>query len=268
MAQRGKRVFQILTVEDDPAFAYLIEREFKNLSCPCQSHWVSDGSEALDFLYCRASYTNAPAPDLVLLDYNMPRMNGLETLQSIKSDPAFSMLPVIVLTTSAKPAVVRKIFDSHANAFVQKPSEFEGLAKLIAAIEAFWLEFAVSSPRLRFPLTESDKGSPIAPQQAEVRNQAMSVDGSAQGNSASLESAGCETQRRLTEDFAIAVRELLTLHEQQFQAIVQGDTECSRFDLLIHMANEKKQRAKYEYLRHVESHGCSNSNAITNTSGT
>ena len=69
------------------------------------------------------------------------------------------------------------------------------------------------------------------------------------------------------EDFADAVKELLALHEQQFQAIVQGDPECNRFDLLIHMANEKKQEAKYAYLRHVESHGCSNFDAITNASG-
>ncbi len=68
----------------------------------------------------------------------------------------------------------------------------------------------------------------------------------------------CEEQRHLLDEFGAAVQELLLLHEHQFLAIVQGDTECNRFDLLIHMASEKKAHAKYAYLRHVESHGCSN----------
>ncbi len=68
---------------------------------------------------------------------------------------------------------------------------------------------------------------------------------------------GCREHNRLLNEFGAAVRELLALHEQQFLAIVEGDMECSRFDLLIHMANERKQLTKYAYLRHVEEHGCS-----------
>jgi hypothetical protein len=70
--------------------------------------------------------------------------------------------------------------------------------------------------------------------------------------------SGCEEHNRLLDQFGMAVRELIDLHEQQFLAIVEGDGECHRFDLLIHMTNEKKQLAKYAYLRHVEDHGCSN----------
>jgi hypothetical protein len=66
-------------------------------------------------------------------------------------------------------------------------------------------------------------------------------------------------------EFGAVVQDLLRLHEQQFHAIVQGDTECNRFDLLIHMANEKKQAAKYAYIRHLESHGCSNFDALNKT---
>ena len=77
-----------------------------------------------------------------------------------------------------------------------------------------------------------------------------------------LSSYGCEEHNRLLEDFGVAVRELLELHEQQYLAIVDGDDDCSRFDVLIHMANEKKQQAKYAYLRHVEAHGCSNFNGL------
>jgi hypothetical protein len=78
-------------------------------------------------------------------------------------------------------------------------------------------------------------------------------------------SSGCQEHRRLLDAFGAAVQELLQLHEQQFLAIVQGDLECNRFDLLIHMANEKKQQAKYAYLRHLESHGCSNFDALNQT---
>ena len=66
----------------------------------------------------------------------------------------------------------------------------------------------------------------------------------------------CEEGRRLLDGFGIAVHELLSLHEQQFAAIVNGESDSERFDLLIHMANEKKQAAKYAYLHHVETHGC------------
>jgi hypothetical protein len=69
--------------------------------------------------------------------------------------------------------------------------------------------------------------------------------------------SGCEKHDHLLGEFGVAVRELLNLHEEQFQAIIDGDSESSRFDLLIHMANETKNRAKYAYIRHVESHGCS-----------
>jgi hypothetical protein len=73
--------------------------------------------------------------------------------------------------------------------------------------------------------------------------------------------SGCEEHDQLLVAFGEAVRALLDLHEQQFLAIIDGDTECSRFDLLIHMANERKQSAKYAYLRHVDAHGCSKHDA-------
>jgi hypothetical protein len=77
--------------------------------------------------------------------------------------------------------------------------------------------------------------------------------------------SGCGGHNSLLEEFGAAVRELLELHEQQWSAIVDGDNDCYRFDLLIHMANEKKQLAKYAYLRHVEAHGCSDFNALNQT---
>lgn len=76
------------------------------------------------------------------------------------------------------------------------------------------------------------------------------------------EQTGCREHKRLLEDFGTAVREILELHEEQWLATLDGDQDCCRFDVLIHMANEKKQSAKYAYLRHVEMHGCSDLNAL------
>lgn len=87
----------------------------------------------------------------------------------------------------------------------------------------------------------------------------MSIEDSPVNNKqvAPSRSAGCQEHNRLLDAFGEAVQELIKLHEQQFQAILDGDSECQRFDVLIHMANEKKQLAKYAYVRHVEDHGCS-----------
>jgi hypothetical protein len=82
------------------------------------------------------------------------------------------------------------------------------------------------------------------------------------------ESLRCEEQPRLMEAFAATVKNLLVLHQQQFEMAIHGDLDIHRLDLLIHMASEEKQQAKYAYLRHVEEHGCSNLNVITNTSRT
>ena len=76
---------------------------------------------------------------------------------------------------------------------------------------------------------------------------------------------GCKEHTRCLEDFGAAVREVLNLHEQQWLAIIDGDDDSYRFDVLIHMANERKQAAKYAYLRHVETHGCSDFNALNQT---
>jgi hypothetical protein len=106
-------------------------------------------------------------------------------------------------------------------------------------------------------------GKMIALLRAEARSHAMYSDNSPLNETETPNGQfGCQEHNYLLDEFGIAVQALLELHEHQFLAIVDGDNECSRFDLLIHMANEKKQAAKYAYLRHVEAHGCSNFNAF------
>jgi len=141
--RNGASVFRILIVDDNPADANLLTELMKNLQRAHEEYTVSDGLEALDFLHCRGVYQNAPRPNLILLDVNMPRLTGVETLSAIKGDPELSVIPVIMLSTSNSPDEVRRCYQAHANVYVQKPTELERSDQLIRAIEAFWMDFAI-----------------------------------------------------------------------------------------------------------------------------
>jgi CheY-like chemotaxis protein len=260
---RAGQIFHILVVDDDRAGAQLMRRVMKNLRARYELHFVWDGVEALDFLHRRGAHSEAPRPNLVLLDINMPRLGGLETLSAIKSDPELYVIPVIMLSTSNSSDDVQECYKARANCFVQKPIDLERSMKLLQAIETFWIDFALLPPiekpgrTSRSPMGTNSQdhglqtGPSIAAESAEARSQAMSA------ITSHATETTCEEHDRLLEEFGLAVRELLTLHQQQFLAIAEADSECSRFDLLIHMANENKQLTKYAYLRHVEAHGCS-----------
>lgn len=269
--------FRILIVDDDRAGAYALREVMKNLHTRPELHFVSDGLEALDFLHRRGAYADAPRPNLILLDINMPRLGGLETLSAIKSDPELYVVPVIMVTSSTSKEDMRRAYQSRANGYVQKPADLSRAVKFVQAVEAFWMDFVLlpadqrpaedhspsdfkrDSPTPDRPRDGADSGEPIAPAPGEERSRAVK-NNSPERRIALSPKVGCEEHNRLLDDFGVAVRELLALHQQQFRAIVDGDTDCTRFDLLIHIANEKKHRAKYAYLRHVETHGCSNQN--------
>jgi len=107
-------------VDDDPAGAHLLRELTKNLQRRHELHFVWDGVQALDFLNRRGGYANAERPHLVLLDVNLPRLGGLETLAAIKSDPELCTIPVIMLSTSNSPQDVRKSYQARANCYVAK----------------------------------------------------------------------------------------------------------------------------------------------------
>ena len=274
-------MFRILIVEDDRSAAYLLQELMKNLQRRHELYFVKDGMEALDFLHCQGAYLIAPRPNLILLDVHMPRLSGLETLAAIKNDPELCIIPVIMLSTESSPEDVRRSYEAHANCYVQKPGNLERSVKLVQAVEAFWIDFAIlpscdGRPPRDDQVADSKRELKIGPSNplwsadctkelSEARSRAMSIDDSPAKTATSASRSGCEEHNRLLEAFGAAVQELLQLHEHQFLAIVQGDTECSRFDLLIHVTNEKKQLAKYAYLRHVESHGCLNIDALNKT---
>ncbi len=279
----SNNIFHILVVNDDPAAAGVLREVMKNLQHLHELHFVLDGSDALDFLHRTGGYRDVPFPDLILLDVNMPRLGGLDTLSAIKNDPQLRVIPVIMLSTSRSPNDVRKSYMAHANGYVQKPTSLDSTVKLVEAIESFWMNFALFPTREERPQqlrqqddskggtpgssalasTPAHTGKPIAPGSVEASS-TMRNDRSSGTAVISARKSGCEEHNRLLDEFGMAVRELIDLHEQQFVAIVEDDAECHRFDLLIHMANEKKQLAKYGYLRHVEEHGCSNFDAFNN----
>jgi chemotaxis family two-component system response regulator Rcp1 len=260
-------MFRILIVDDDRAAAHLLRTVLKRLQRPHEEHLARDGVEALAFLRACGTEGQPDRPNLVLLDMNMPNLDGLETLSAIKSDPDLCVIPVIMFSSVSTPHQVRRCYEAHANCYVLKPTDLERSVNFVRAIEAFWIDFAHLPSRDQV-LPASGSGTEVASGSTEATSQATRRDDSPGKEIAtSAQGRGCEEHQRLFNGFGEAVGELVKLHQQQFLAIVEGDTDSHRFDLLIHMANESKQRAKYAYLSHVEAHGCSSKNAI-NEAGT
>jgi CheY-like chemotaxis protein len=139
----------ILLAEDDPDDRMLTIRALKKNRLANSIHCVENGEELMDYLYRRGKYAaaeNAPRPGLILLDLNMPRKDGREALQEIKSDPSLRSIPVVVLTTSEAEQDIMESYSLGVNAFVTKPVTFDGLAKAIDALGSFWFEIVKLPP--------------------------------------------------------------------------------------------------------------------------
>ena len=138
MNQHGTPV-EILLVEDNPGDAVLTREAFKNSKLLNAMHHVEDGVEAMAFLRQEGPYANRPRPDLVLLDLNLPRMDGREVLSAIKQDEQLKHIPVIILTTSNEEQDVLKAYHLHANCFIPKPLSLDRFFEVVRSIENFWL---------------------------------------------------------------------------------------------------------------------------------
>ena len=136
---KAVRPVEILLVEDNPGDVRLTREALKEAKVVNNLHVVEDGVIALDFLYRRASYTEAPRPDLILLDLNLPRKNGREVLAEIKSDEMLKAIPVVILTTSHAEEDILRAYNLHANCYVTKPVDFLQFATVIRSLEDFWL---------------------------------------------------------------------------------------------------------------------------------
>jgi CheY-like chemotaxis protein len=129
----------ILLVEDSQSDADLTEEALSDGRVINNLHWVADGVEALAFLRRQGKYADAPRPDLILLDLNLPKKDGREVLAQIKADPSLKRIPVIVLTTSAAERDILKTYELNANCYVTKPIDLEQFISAVKLIEEFWL---------------------------------------------------------------------------------------------------------------------------------
>ncbi|MGQ0652780.1 MAG: response regulator [Betaproteobacteria bacterium] len=142
----NNRPVEILLVEDNPGDERLTREALKEGKVYNNLHWVKDGVEAMDFLYRRGKFREAPRPDIVLLDLNLPKKDGREVLQEIKTDPDLKRIPVVVLTTSKAEEDVLKTYNLHANCYVTKPVDLEKFIVVVRSIDVFWLTIVTLPP--------------------------------------------------------------------------------------------------------------------------
>lgn len=133
-------MIEILLVEDNPGDIRLTKEALKDARVRNNLSVVSDGEQALDFLCNRGAFAQSPKPDLILLDFNLPKMDGREVLESVKRDPNLRRIPVVVLTSSQHELDIVQAYDNYANAFITKPVDAEQFFAVIRHIESFWLD--------------------------------------------------------------------------------------------------------------------------------
>jgi two-component system response regulator len=129
----------ILLVEDNPDHVELILKTLEENNVLNKVYVVTTGEEALDFLYQRGAYADARRPGLILLDINLPRVDGIEVLRQIKTDPKLKAIPVVILTTSAGEREMVESYNYGANSYIVKPVDFEQFVKVIKGLKLYWL---------------------------------------------------------------------------------------------------------------------------------
>jgi two-component system, chemotaxis family, response regulator Rcp1 len=135
------RTLELLIVEDNPGDVRLLEEAFRELRADVNIQVAKDGAEALELVQA-AQRPAMRQPDLILLDLNLPKVNGHDVLVRIKTNPSTCRIPVIVLTSSRAESDVRRAYESHANAYLKKPSTLDGLMSAAQDIKNFWMETA------------------------------------------------------------------------------------------------------------------------------
>lgn len=134
------RAIDILLVEDDPGDELITREAFEHNKLQNRLHVAHDGEEGLDYLYRRGQFADAPRPDLILLDLNLPKYDGRQLLEKIKSDTDLARIPVVVLTTSSAEEDILKSYKLHANAYVTKPVDLDQFMKAVRQIDEFFVQ--------------------------------------------------------------------------------------------------------------------------------
>lgn len=133
----------ILLVEDNPGDVELAREALEDSKLKNRLFVVKDGEEALDFIFKRRAYVDAPRPDIILLDLNLPKKDGREVLREIKSDENTKRIPVVILTTSKAEEDVLRAYNLHANCYITKPMDLNQFLKIVQSIEHFWMSIVV-----------------------------------------------------------------------------------------------------------------------------
>jgi len=132
----------VLLVEDSSAEARLAREALRETQSPVRLHVASDGCQAMDFLRRKGPYSDAPRPQLVLLDLNLPGKDGREVLKAIKADENLRSIPVVVLTTSQAQSDITRAYELNANCYIQKPLELDRFIEIVKSIHRYWLQMA------------------------------------------------------------------------------------------------------------------------------
>ncbi|MDE2292730.1 MAG: response regulator [Elusimicrobia bacterium] len=143
----SNRPVQVLLVEDDPGDVRLTEEALKKSKLLVMITVVEDGEKALQYLRQEGPYKNVVRPDLVLLDLNLPRVDGRQVLEQAKGDPKLRAIPIVVLTTSSADADILKAYGLGGNCYITKPVGFEEFRRIVRSIEEFWFEIVKLPPR-------------------------------------------------------------------------------------------------------------------------
>lgn len=136
---RTVKPIEILLIEDSPSDASLTIKKLKTAKVVNNLHWIEDGETAMEFLRQEGEFASAPRPDLILLDLNLPAMDGREVLSEVKSDPNLKLIPVVILTTSAEEEDVLRAYNLNANCYLTKPVDINQFMNVVGLIEDFWL---------------------------------------------------------------------------------------------------------------------------------
>jgi CheY-like chemotaxis protein len=132
-------MIDVLLVEDSPGDVRLTREAFKRAKVHVNLHVASDGIAAMAFLTREGDHADAPRPDLILLDLNLPKKDGREVLKEIKESPALKSIPVVILTTSASETDILRTYQLHANCYITKPVGLKGFLEVVRSIDGFWL---------------------------------------------------------------------------------------------------------------------------------
>lgn len=146
MSARSLSPIEILLIEDNPGDVMLTKEAFSHMKVRNTIHTVTDGEQALAYLHRRPPYEAAQRPHLILLDLNLPGLDGREVLQEIKGDDALKSIPVVVMTSSEAETDIERSYELHANSYIVKPVGLQGFMDVVASIDEFWFSIVILPP--------------------------------------------------------------------------------------------------------------------------